>query len=251
MVHNLFKKFGEISVLKGVSFEVQDGEFVGLVGPNGAGKTTLIECICGITKIDSGEIKYGTVSLSSNSRLIKKRIGACFQEDNFDRFFNIFQVIKFNAQYHGFSASEAFDETVKILSRLKLTEHQHKYGYQLSGGLKRRVQLAQAVIHDPDLLILDETTAGVDLELKDDIYKYLRHFHERMGKIILLTSHYIEELSSLCQRVIFLKEGRIVRDIKKTELNFSNSEVLKQIYRNVYYHNLNDDKLRQDEFDLA
>lgn len=223
----LEKFYGKNPILKNLSLKIEPNTFLGIVGPNGVGKTTLIETIVGVCKINKGSIYIN----GKKNEKEKMKIGICFQNNIFDRFFNIEQTLLHNAMYHGLSLNDAKKNTEVILKKMELFDKSKSYGNQLSGGMKKRLQIAVAMVHDPDILILDEPTAGVDLGLKEKIYSILKEFSSQKNKIIILTSHNIQEIQDLCNKVVFLKNG----SISKIYVNFDENKIdLEKVYREEY-----------------
>ena len=199
-----------------ISLTVQEGDFFGFLGPNGAGKSTTIHCVTGIATVTSGTIEVFGIDAVKNYREARRMIGLSPQEFNVDQFASPRQIIDWVGGYFGMHAALRKSRTDMLLERFDLKDHEKKQFRELSGGLKRRVILARALIHDPKLLILDEPTAGVDVELRRDLWRYLQELN-RDGKTILLTSHYLEEIERLCRTIAIVNKGRIVRDGPKAE----------------------------------
>jgi len=208
-------KSGTVAV-EDVSLTIQPGDFFGFLGPNGAGKSTTIHCITGITNPTSGSIRIFGVDAVADYRNARKLVGLSPQEFNVDPFANARNIVDWMGGYFGMGAAERKSRTDMLIERFDLTEHAKKAFRELSGGLKRRVILARALIHDPQLLILDEPTAGVDVELRRDLWRYLQELN-RDGKTILLTSHYLEEVERLCRTIAIIAGGKIVRNGPKAE----------------------------------
>jgi len=226
-VEDLYKEYHNgTKAVNGVSFSVQRGEFFGFLGPNGAGKSTTIHCVTGIATPTSGTIKIFGVDAVKDYREARRLIGLSAQEVNVDPFATPRQIIEWMGGYFGMPAADRRRRADELLERFDLTEHQKKAFRELSGGLKRRVILARALIHDPKLLILDEPTAGVDVELRRDLWRYLQELN-RDGTTILLTSHYLEEVERLCRTIAIISKGNIVKHGPKAEFM---SEGLERAY---------------------
>ncbi len=208
-VHNFTKRYDTTDVVHAINFEIPEGAFFGFLGPNGAGKTTTIKCITGISQPTSGTIEVFGVDVVKDYRKARAMVGLSPQEFNVDIFAKPRQIVGWSAGYFGMRKSEIGDRVDELFALLDLKQHEEKKFMQLSGGLKRRVILARAMVHDPKLLILDEPTAGVDVELRREIWQYLKKINEQ-GKSILFTSHYLEEVEALCKRVAIINEGHIV-----------------------------------------
>lgn len=198
-------------VLKGLNMEIKKGEFVGILGSNGAGKSTTIHCITGVSDPTSGTIKVFGHDVVTDYKNARGKIGLSPQEFNIDIFQTVEEVLYFQAGFFGIVGEERSERVEKMLDVFELQPHRNKRFQFLSGGLKRRTIVAKALIHNPEILILDEPTAGVDVETRQAIWKYLKGLREQ-GKTILLTSHYLEEIEELCDRVMILKDGNIVYD---------------------------------------
>jgi len=217
-MQNLRKIYaGGTEALKGVNLDINEGDFFGLLGANGAGKTTLIGIITSLVNKTSGQISIFGENLKNNSSNIKKKIGVVPQEFNFNMFEQVENIILAQAGYFGIARRIAKQESEQLLKTLGLWTKRFAIGRSLSGGMKRRLMMARALIHKPQLLILDEPTAGVDVELRLGMWEYLRELN-RQGTTILLTTHYLEEAEQLCRNVAIIKEGKIVRNVSIKEL---------------------------------
>lgn len=223
------QKGTETQAVKGISFDIHEGEFFGFLGPNGAGKTTTIKLITGLANITSGKIEVFGKDTVEHYTETRPMIGLAAQEPNFDPFFPLETVLTYQAGYHGLSREEAKARAEKLLKRFDLWEHRKKTPRQISGGMKRRLLIAKALVHDPKILILDEPTAGVDVELRRDMWRLLRELNEE-GKTIVLTTHYIEEAEELCNRIGIINKGEIVKledkDVLMQQLAEKNVELV-------------------------
>ena len=209
-VKNLRKVYeGGLEALKGINLSIPQGSFYGLLGPNGAGKTTTIGIITGLVNITDGSASVLGFDSVTEFRQARKLIGLSPQELNFDVFFSIGELLELQAGYYGLSNKEAKERTTIMLEQFGLTEKRNSRARELSGGMKRRVQIAKSLVHDPKIVILDEPTAGVDIELRHMLWNYLRKINEE-GKTILLTTHYIEEAEQLCETVSIINDGKII-----------------------------------------
>ena len=209
-VKNLRKVYeGGLEALKGINLSIPQGSFYGLLGPNGAGKTTTIGIITGLVNITGGSASVLGFDSVTEFRQARKLIGLSPQELNFDVFFSIGELLELQAGYYGLSNKEAKERTTIMLEQFGLSEKRNSRARELSGGMKRRVQIAKALVHDPKIVILDEPTAGVDIELRHMLWNYLRKINEE-GKTILLTTHYIEEAEQLCETVSIINDGKII-----------------------------------------
>ena len=210
-IKGLTKSYGNVHALNGVDIKINEGEFFGLLGPNGAGKTTTINILTGLVFRDKGSTKIFGKDTVNDYRFTRSKIGIAAQELSVDWFFPIKKLLFFQAGYYGIRKKDAKPTIDKLLARLGLEKKKDARLRQLSGGMKRRFQLAKALVHDPDIIILDEPTAGVDVELRRDLWQYLRDLHYK-GKTILLTTHYIEEAELLCENVAIIDEGKILKE---------------------------------------
>jgi ABC-2 type transport system ATP-binding protein len=200
-----------------LSLTIQEGDFFGFLGPNGAGKSTTIHCVTGIAEPSEGRIEIFGIDAVKNYRQARRLVGLCPQEFNVDPFATPRQIVDWMGGYFGMSAKQRKSRIDYLMERFELTPHLKKTFRELSGGLKRRVVLARALVHDPRLIILDEPTAGVDVELRRVLWRYLTDIN-RDGRTILLTSHYLEEVERLCRDIAIVTGGRIVRQGTKAEI---------------------------------
>jgi ABC-2 type transport system ATP-binding protein len=208
-IDNLVKRYGDLTAVDGISFDVPEGEFFGLLGPNGAGKTTTINSIVGLSTITSGSIQLFGLDVEKDWRPARRMVGLSPQEYNFDRYLNIRDVLIYQAGYYGFHGKAIEARADELLERFDLTSKAKQPYTRLSGGMKRRLTIARALIHEPRLLILDEPTAGVDVELRLELWSFLRELN-RGGTTIILTTHYLEEAEELCTRIGIIETGKIV-----------------------------------------
>ncbi|MEF8819801.1 MAG: ABC transporter ATP-binding protein [Haloferacaceae archaeon] len=206
---DLQKSYGDVVALDGLDLEVPAGSFFGLLGPNGAGKTTFIETLVGLVRADGGDAAVFGHDVEDEYRAARDAVGLAPQEFNVDRFFPIREVLAHKAGYHGYSRERARERAERALERVGLAEKRDERFSALSGGMKRRLVLARALVTDPDLLILDEPTAGVDVQLRRDLWETVTGLNES-GTTILLTTHYIEEAERLCDEVAIMSRGRVV-----------------------------------------
>ena len=195
--------------LKGVSLEIGEGEFWGLLGPNGAGKSTLIHCTTGLAQPTSGEISIFGHDALGDYRQARLAVGLAPQELDLDWFLTVRESLDYHAGYFGIPKKERRERAKELLDAFSLTEKADERTRTLSGGMKRRLVLARALMHRPKLLILDEPTAGVDVELRLELWHYVKQINEE-GTTILLTTHYLEEADQLCDRIAFINQGEIV-----------------------------------------
>jgi len=211
------KKSSEKIALKGVSLEIPKGSIFGLLGPNGAGKSTLINILAGLTLKSAGEIVVEGISLDEDARGTRFKIGVVPQEVVLDPFFTVEESLEYYAGYFGIPKSAR--RTEELLKALSLWDKRNSNSRRLSGGMKRRVLIAKALVHNPDILILDEPTAGVDVELRSQLWEYVRKLNEG-GMTVLLTTHYLEEAEELCDNIAIINHGEIVaNDTKENLLN--------------------------------
>jgi ABC-2 type transport system ATP-binding protein len=201
------KRFGDVRALSGVSLEVRPGEFFGLLGPNGAGKTTLISALGGLARADQGTLTVMGHDVERDFRAARRALGIVPQEIVFDPFFTVRETLEIQSGYFGLRANGAWID--ELLDRLALRSKADANMRSLSGGMKRRVMVAQALVHRPPVIVLDEPTAGVDVELRQTLWAFIRDLNAA-GHTIVLTTHYLEEAQQLCSRIAMMKDGRIV-----------------------------------------
>ena len=207
-VKGLTKRYGDGTLaLDCLDLEVPDGSFFGLLGPNGAGKTTLIGAVCNLIRTTEGKITvFGEPGSGMKAR---RMIGIAEQEPNLDKFLTVFETLLYHGGYYGMDRAEASSRAEQMIEAFDLTAKRDVEAPKLSGGMRRRLLLARALLHRPRLVILDEPTAGVDLELRHELWSYIRKLHAR-GTTILLTTHYLEEAEALCDEIALISGGRIV-----------------------------------------
>jgi ABC-2 type transport system ATP-binding protein len=209
--------------LKSVSLSIVKGDFFALLGPNGAGKTTLIGILSGLTNKSSGEVRVFGTSIDDNLELTKTHIGLVPQEFNFNIFEKVIDIITTQAGYYGIPRAQALIDAEPILKELGLWEKRNDKSMSLSGGMKRRLMIARALIHHPRLLILDEPTAGVDVELRRSMWEFMRTLNTS-GTTIILTTHYLEEAEQLCRNVAIINKGAILVNESVAELKSSHGD---------------------------
>ena len=227
-VDGVEKCFGKFTALAGISLSVAQGEFFALLGPNGAGKTTLITALAGLTRVNAGRLRVMGHDVVDDFRAARKALGIVPQEIVFDPFFSVRETLRFQAGYFGIARGATLDAWIdELLSKLSLTDKADNNMRQLSGGMKRRVLVAQALVHRPPVSVLDEPTAGVDVELRQTLWSFIRELNTQ-GHTILLTTHYLEEAQQLCSRIAMLKQGQIVAmDTTQHLLNAFSERVLR------------------------
>lgn len=206
-VENLHKQYRQTRALQDVSLDVQQGEFFGLLGPNGAGKTTLISILAGLTRADSGLAEIMGHDVVRSYRQARRALGVVPQELVYDPFFNVRETLRIQSDYFGLRRNG--DWIDEVMHHLDLTQHATKNTQSLSGGMKRRLLVAQALVHKPSVIVLDEPTAGVDVDLRRSLWAFISRLNQE-GHTILLTTHYLEEAEALCGRIAMLKAGQIV-----------------------------------------
>ncbi|HEV8023034.1 MAG TPA: ABC transporter ATP-binding protein [Candidatus Lustribacter sp.] len=208
-IDGLVKRYGSFTAVDGISFDVPEGEFFGLLGPNGAGKTTTINSIVGLSKITSGSIRLFGLDVETDWRATRRLVGLSPQEYNFDRYLNIRDILIYQAGYYGLHGKAIEARADELLERFDLSSKSKQVYTRLSGGMKRRLTIARALMFEPRLLILDEPTAGVDVELRLELWDFLRQLN-RGGMTIILTTHYLEEAEELCSRIGIIEAGKLV-----------------------------------------
>ena len=216
---------GPFQALDGVSFDIQPGEFFGLLGPNGAGKTTLISILAGLAKATTGSIQVMGFDVAQQANQARRQLGVVPQELVFDPFFNVREALQFQSGYFGIRQND--DWIDELLVSLGLADKANNNMRQLSGGMKRRMLVAQALVHKPPVIVLDEPTAGVDVELRQTLWQFIAKLNKQ-GHAVLLTTHYLEEAEALCSRIAMLKQGRVVAlDSTSELLKAASSNVLR------------------------
>ncbi len=214
----LKKRYGSgLEALKGITLDVKEGEFFGLLGPNGAGKTTTIGIITSLVTKTEGTIRVFGIDIDEDFSAAKRLIGVVPQEFNFSIFEKVEDIVCQQAGYYGIGRDQAQASCEKYLRQLGLWEKRRTTARELSGGMKRRLMIARGLVHEPELLILDEPTAGVDVELRRGMWDFLEKLNQK-GRTIILTTHYLEEAEQLCSRIAIIADGRIIENSTKREL---------------------------------
>ena len=206
-LRGLEKHFPRVHALRGIDLDIEQGEFFALLGPNGAGKTTLISILAGLTRASAGSVDIMGFDVTAHYRDARRALGVVPQELVSDPFFSVRETLRLLSGYFGLRHND--DWIDELLANLGLGDKANTYTRQLSGGMKRRVLVAQALVHKPPVIVLDEPTAGVDVELRQSLWTFIRHLNKQ-GHTIVLTTHYLDEAEMLCERVAMLQEGRIV-----------------------------------------
>lgn len=233
-INNLHKTYGSSMVaLKGISFDVEQGDFFALLGPNGAGKSTTIGIICSLVNKTAGSVRIFDHDIDEDFSRAKHYLGVVPQEFNFSPFEKVYDIVRTQAGYFGLPAALANERTEKYLRLLSLWDKRGEQARMLSGGMKRRLMIARALVHEPKLLILDEPTAGVDIELRRSMWEFLRDINEK-GTTIILTTHYLEEAESLCRNIAIIDHGTIVQ-------NCSMRALLRQLTRETFILDVRDE----------
>ncbi|KEI54872.1 ABC transporter ATP-binding protein [Enterococcus faecium] len=217
-INNLKKIYGSgVEALRGIDLSVKEGDFYALLGPNGAGKSTTIGIITSLVNKTSGKVNVFGYDLDKDLVRAKQQIGLVPQEFNFNPFETVQQIVVNQAGYYGVSRKEALKRSEKYLKQSNLWEKRNVRARMLSGGMKRRLMIARALMHEPRLLILDEPTAGVDIELRREMWEFLRELNEN-GTTIILTTHYLEEAEMLCRNIGIIQSGELIENTSMKEL---------------------------------
>jgi ABC-2 type transport system ATP-binding protein len=216
--------------LKGVDLRVAEGDFFGLLGPNGAGKSTLISILCSLVKKTSGKVEIFGIDIDKDFSAAKQKLGVVPQEFNFSQFEKVFDIVVTQAGFYGIPLAQARERTEHYLKRLGLWDKHTQPARMLSGGMKRRLMIARALVHEPKLLILDEPTAGVDIELRRSLWEFLNEINQQ-GTTIILTTHYLEEAESLCKNIAIIDQGKIIQ-------NTSTKALLSQLNQETFVFDL-------------
>lgn len=231
-IKNLSKTYkGGFKALDDVTLSINRGEIFGLLGPNGAGKTTLINIIAGLTKRSSGEVRVMGKDVDTDYRFTRSKIGLVAQEISLEIAATIFDTVRLQAGYFGLR--DGAERAERVLKDLSLWDKRKNFALALSGGMKRRVMIAKAMVHDPDILFLDEPTAGVDLELRQQLWSRVRELANQ-GKTIILTTHYLEEAEEMADCIGVINNGRLVAvDSKENLMHRNNGSSLTEIYSQI------------------
>ncbi len=209
-IKGLVKQYGDKRAVDGLDLDVPEGGFFGLLGPNGAGKTTTINSIIGLVRPDGGTVQVFGKDCWTEPDAARRLIGVCPQEPNFDDFLGLERILAYHAGYFGMPHAKALEKARELLRFFDLYDYRLKHTSTLSGGMKRRLLLARAVMHEPRLLILDEPTAGVDVEIRRTLWEYVRRLNDEQDVTVLLTTHYLEEAEALCDDVAVIDQGRLI-----------------------------------------
>lgn len=226
-IENLSKVYGDgFEALKGITFQVEEGDFFALLGPNGAGKSTTIGIICSLVSKTGGKISVFGIDIDDDFPAAKKNIGIVPQEFNFNQFEKVLDIVVNQAGYYGIPQRLAHERAEKYLKELGMWDKRDTAGRMLSGGMKRRLMIARALVHEPKLLILDEPTAGVDIEMRRSMWDFLKKIN-KAGTTIILTTHYLEEAEALCRNIAIINNGTIAE-------NTSIKDLLQQLHKEVF-----------------
>ncbi len=217
-ISNLKKEYqGGVQALKGINLQVDEGDFFALLGPNGAGKSTTIGVISSLVTKTSGQVKILDIDIDENHSLAKKKLGVVGQEVNFNQFEKVGDIIRNQAGYYGLGFRKSKENAKYYMKKLDIWDKRNEQARKLSGGMKRRVMVAKALVNNPELLILDEPTAGVDIELRRSLWDFLTEINKN-GTSIILTTHYLEEAERLCRNIAIIDSGEIVENTSMQEL---------------------------------
>ncbi len=217
VIEHLKKRYGSVEAVKDISLKVQPGEIFGLLGPNGAGKTTTIRCLCTLAKPDSGKIEVGEISVIDNPKAARRRLGYVAQEVALDKVLTGRELLQLQAALYHLPKDKAKERIEKLLSLLGLEEYADKTTGTYSGGLKKRLDLAAGLLHQPEVLVLDEPTVGLDIESRLIVWDFLRKLREA-GTTVLITSHYLEEIDALADRLAIIDRGTVIAQGTPSEL---------------------------------
>jgi ABC-2 type transport system ATP-binding protein len=228
-IRGLTKRYDDGTLaLDDLDLEVPAGSFFGLLGPNGAGKTTLISAVCNLIRVTEGEARV--FGLPTDCMEARRQIGISEQEPNLDRFLSVRETLVYHGGYYGMDKEEAERRADEMIDVFDLRAKRDTRAPKLSGGMKRRLLLARALLHEPRLVILDEPTAGVDVELRHELWRYIRRLHEQ-GTTIVLTTHYLEEAEALCEEIALIGDGRIIaRDTADGLKERYDADTLEDVY---------------------
>jgi len=245
-IQSINKSYGNLQALDDINLDIKKGEFFGLLGPNGAGKSTLIGILGGLVKKDSGSVTVLGKDIIKNYRETKKSLGIVPQEITFDPYFTVRETLEMHSGYFGIKNND--QKIDELLAALSLTDKAEIGPRELSGGMKRRLLIAKALVHDPEIIVLDEPTAGVDVELRNSLWEYVINLNNE-GKTIILTTHYLEEAEALCDRIAIMNKGKIVKvDSKENLINSIDKKLIKIQFADSV-HGL-DEQLLEIDFNL-
>ena len=216
-IKNLTKRYDGLTAVDNLSFDVKEGEFFGFLGPNGAGKTTTINSIVGLVNFQQGNIEVFGHNVVKDFRNARMQIGLSPQEFNFDRYLSVKDILIYQAGYYGIKKRDCESRAEELLKQFDIYEKRDVNIDKLSGGMKRRLTMARALIHNPKLLVLDEPTAGMDVELRIEMWEVLRKVNKK-GLTIFLTTHYLEEAEEMCERIGIIHRGKLIKLSDKSEL---------------------------------
>jgi ABC-2 type transport system ATP-binding protein len=217
VIENLKKRYGSVEAVKDISFKVQQGEIFGLLGPNGAGKTTTIRCLCTLAKPDAGKIEVDGISAIANPKAVRRRLGYVAQEVALDKMLTGRELLQLQAALYHLPKDKASERVEKLLALLGLEEYANKKTGTYSGGLRKRLDLAAGLLHQPEVLILDEPSVGLDIESRFIVWDFLRKLREA-GTTVLITSHYLEEIDALADRLAIIDRGIVIAEGTPSEL---------------------------------
>lgn len=215
-INNLTKQYSDKPALNGLNLNVEEGSIFGLLGPNGAGKSTMINILAGTVLKTYGEVRIMGVDIDKQPKKARSLIGVVPQEITTDTFFPLWQALEFTAGYFGIKPKDRITE--KLLKALSLWDKKDSVPQRLSGGMKRRFLIAKAMVHSPKILILDEPTAGVDIELRTQLWEYVKMLNKEHGVTIIITTHYLAEAQELCDNIAFINDGKIIKQDSKKKL---------------------------------
>ncbi len=228
-ITGLTKKYGSFTAVNNLSLSIPKGMFYGLLGPNGAGKSSTIHCITGLANITQGTIKVLGKDVVTDYQEARKLVGLSQQDIHIDPYFTMDQVLVYQAGYFGIPAGEAKKRAEKLLKQFGVWEKRNEIYRKLSGGMKRKVEIAKALIHKPKILILDEPTAGLDVQTRKDLWEFIRE-QNKQGLTVILTTHYLEEAEALCEKIGIITEGKLhieanTQELKKQHKNKKLEEI--------------------------
>ncbi len=216
-ITNLHKRYEDVHAVNGITLSVKQGEFYGLLGQNGAGKSTTIHCITGLAQLTSGKISILGKDVVTDYREARRLVGLSQQDIHIDPYFTIDEVLVYQAGYFGVPPAQARKRAKKLLTRFGVWDKKDVIYRKLSGGMKRKVEIAKALMHDPKVLILDEPTAGLDVQTRRDLWEFISA-QNKQGLTVVLTTHYIEEAQALCERIGIIQDGKIIQEKPTEEL---------------------------------